>query len=98
MIPNLVGSKWRVPPDAIGSLPVYTPATGEVIEQVPLSGGDEVDAAVQAAVKAYAGWSRTAVMERVRLMFSYKALLEKHFEELAAIITRHHGKTLDESR
>jgi malonate-semialdehyde dehydrogenase (acetylating)/methylmalonate-semialdehyde dehydrogenase len=37
-------------------------------------------------------------MERVRLMFRYKALLEDHFEELAAIVTRHHGKTLDEAR
>jgi malonate-semialdehyde dehydrogenase (acetylating)/methylmalonate-semialdehyde dehydrogenase len=37
-------------------------------------------------------------MERVRLMFRYKALLEEHFEDLAAIITRHHGKTLEESR
>jgi malonate-semialdehyde dehydrogenase (acetylating)/methylmalonate-semialdehyde dehydrogenase len=37
-------------------------------------------------------------MERVRLMFRYKALLEEHFEELAAIVTRHHGKTLEESR
>jgi malonate-semialdehyde dehydrogenase (acetylating)/methylmalonate-semialdehyde dehydrogenase len=98
MIPNLIGSQWRVPPHAAGALPVYNPATGEVIEQVPLSGSEEVDAAVQAAVKAYAGWSRTALLERVRLMFSYKALLEKHFEELAAIVTRHHGKTLDESR
>jgi malonate-semialdehyde dehydrogenase (acetylating)/methylmalonate-semialdehyde dehydrogenase len=98
MIPNLIGSQWRVPPDGTGALPVYNPATGEVIEQVPMSGSGEVDAAVQAAVKAYASWSRTAVMERVRLMFSYKALLEKHFEELAAIVTRHHGKTLDESR
>ena len=47
---------------------------------------------------SYPGWSRTAVMDRVRLMFRYKVLLEDHFEELAAIITRHHGKTLDESR
>src|SRR5947199_4610488 len=37
-------------------------------------------------------------MERVRLMFRYKAVLEEHFEELASIVTRHHGKTLDESR
>jgi malonate-semialdehyde dehydrogenase (acetylating) / methylmalonate-semialdehyde dehydrogenase len=98
MIANLIGSQWRVPPEGTGFLPVYNPATGQVIEQVPLSGADEVDAAVQAAVKAYASWSRTAVMERVRLMFRYKALLEEHFEDLAAIITRHHGKTLDESR
>ena len=98
MIPNLIGSEWLVPPNGAGSLPVYNPATGQVIEQVPLSGSHEVDAAVQAALKAYAAWSRTAVMERVRLMFRFKALLEDHFEDLAAIITRHHGKTLDESR
>jgi malonate-semialdehyde dehydrogenase (acetylating) / methylmalonate-semialdehyde dehydrogenase len=98
LIPNLVGSEWRLPSDGTGSLPVYNPATGQVIDQVPLSGSREVDAAVEAAVKAYASWSHTAVMERVRLMFRFKALLEEHFEDLAAIITRHHGKTLEESR
>ena len=97
MISNLIGSQWRSP-DVAGSLPIYNPATGEVIGQVPLSGAREVDAAVQAAAAAYKSWSRTALMERVRLMFRYKALLEEHFEELAAIITRHHGKTLEESR
>ncbi len=98
MIANLIGSEWRQPADGVGSLPVYNPATGEVIGQVPLSGSTDVNAAVKAAVEAYRGWSRTAVMERVRLMFQFKARLEEHFEELAAIITRHHGKTLDEAR
>ena len=98
MIPNLIGSQWRVPADGTESLPVYNPASGQVIEQVPMSGSREVDAAVQAATAAYVTWSRTALMERVRLMFRFKALLEEHFEDLAAIVTRHHGKTLDESR
>jgi malonate-semialdehyde dehydrogenase (acetylating)/methylmalonate-semialdehyde dehydrogenase len=98
MIPNLIGSEWRRPADGVASLPVYNPATGEVIEQVPLSDARDVDAAVKAAVAAYRGWSHTSVMDRVRLMFRYKALLEDHFEELAGIITRHHGKTLDEAR
>jgi malonate-semialdehyde dehydrogenase (acetylating)/methylmalonate-semialdehyde dehydrogenase len=98
MIPNLIGSQWRPAARGVGSLPIYNPATGEVIEQVPLSGAADVDAAVQAAVKAYAGWSRTALMERVRLMFRFKALLEDNVENLASIITRHHGKTLDEAR
>src|SRR5439155_19696625 len=88
----------QMPADGAVSLPVFNPATGEVIEQVPLSGAQEVDAAVKAASGAFASWSRTAVMERVRLMFRYKAVLEEHFEELASIVTRHHGKTLDESR
>ena len=49
MISNLIGSEWRRP-DVSDSLPIYNPATGEVIGQVPLSGAKEVDAAVKAAV------------------------------------------------
>jgi malonate-semialdehyde dehydrogenase (acetylating) / methylmalonate-semialdehyde dehydrogenase len=98
IIANLIGSEWRKPSNGVATLPIYNPATGEVIGQVPLSGARDVDAAVKAASDAYRTWSRTAVMERVRLMFRYKSVLEEHFEELAAIITRHHGKTLDEAR
>ncbi len=97
MIQNLIGSQWR-DADGASTLPVYNPATGEVIDQVPLSGQREVDAAAEAATRAFPAWSRTPVMERVRLMFRFKALLEEHFEELAAITTRHHGKTLEEAR
>jgi malonate-semialdehyde dehydrogenase (acetylating) / methylmalonate-semialdehyde dehydrogenase len=97
LIRNLIGSEWRAPEHA-ETLPVFNPATGDVIEQVPLSEASEVDAAARAAAAAFATWSRTAVMDRVRLMFRFKALLEEHFEELAAIVTRHHGKTLDEAR
>src|SRR5438128_8442466 len=98
MIRNLIGAEWRSPADGVSSLPIFNPATGQEIEQVPLSRQPDVDAAVNAAVRAFPGWSRTAVMERVRLMFRFKAELEEHFEELASIITRHHGKTLEESR
>jgi malonate-semialdehyde dehydrogenase (acetylating) / methylmalonate-semialdehyde dehydrogenase len=98
IIANLIRSTWRPTTDGGATLPVYNPATGEVIGQVPLSGGKDVDAAVKAAAVAYRSWSRTAVMERTRLMFRFKSLLEDHVEDLAAIITRHHGKTLDESR
>src|SRR5438874_1075248 len=96
MVSNLIAGEWRRPDRE--TLPVYNPATAEVIEQVPLSGPAEVDAAVEAASGAFAAWSRTPVMERVRLMFRYKELLEAGLEDLAAIVTRHHGKTLDEAR
>ncbi|HKW73399.1 MAG TPA: CoA-acylating methylmalonate-semialdehyde dehydrogenase [Candidatus Dormibacteraeota bacterium] len=98
MIRNLIGSVWREPTNGTPSLPIFNPATGEVIDDVPLSREPDVDAAVQAAAEAFPAWSRTPVLERVRLMFRFKAVLEEHVEELAAIVTRHHGKTLDESR
>ena len=86
-----------MPAENLRSLPVYNPATGEVIEQVPLSDAREVEDAVRAAREAFGTWSLTPVMDRVRLMFRFKALLEDHVDELAALITRHHGKTLDEA-
>ena len=98
MIANLIGSERRPPAHGTKTLPVFNPATGEVIDQVPLSSAEDVDAAVAAASHAYKAWSKTPVMERVRLMFRFKAVLEEHFEELAALVTRHHGKTLDEAR
>ena len=98
MIANLIGKRWLLPSGKPETLPIYNPATGEIIEQVPLSGPDVVDQAVQEAVRAYAAWSQVPVMERVQLMFRYKALLDEHQEELSAIITHHHGKTLEEAR
>src|SRR5579883_2073338 len=97
MLANLVGEKWQRP-SGCKTLPVFDPATGEIIEEVPLSGEREVDDAVRAAKQAYVRWSASSVTERVELMFRFKALLEAHREELAALVTRHHGKTLEEAR
>ncbi|WP_324715813.1 CoA-acylating methylmalonate-semialdehyde dehydrogenase [Carboxydochorda subterranea] len=96
MVAQLIGGTWSRPRRPV--LPVFNPATGEVIDEVPLSGPEEVGAACRAADEAFGHWSRTPVMERVRLMFRFKQLLEEHFEDLARIVTRHHGKTLDEAR
>src|ERR1700730_18215843 len=96
MIPHLIGGAWIRSSNQ--TLPVYDPATGVVIDDVTLLGAPEVDAAAQAAQTAFEGWSRTPVMERVRLMFRFRNLLDRHSDELASIVTRHHGKTLDEAR
>jgi malonate-semialdehyde dehydrogenase (acetylating)/methylmalonate-semialdehyde dehydrogenase len=96
MVPNLIGGRERRP--EVATLPVYDPARAEVIEEVPLSGPEEVDRAVAAAEAAFPDWSRRPVTERAQLMFRFKGLLEAHAEELAALVTRHHGKTLEEAR
>lgn len=96
MIPALIGPDWRRFDRE--SLPVFNPATGEEIERVPLLGQEDVDLAVRAASNAQRAWAHVSVMERQRLMFAFKAKLEEHVDELAAIVTRHHGKTLAEAR
>lgn len=77
---------------------VFNPATGEVIAYVPLSSREELDAAVEAAGKAYTSWKRVPVPRRARYFFDYQQLLLKHAEELAALITLENGKSLEEAR
>ena len=87
-----------MPSSGADAFDVYNPANGEVIARTPLSTARDVDAAVTAATKAFAGWSETPPVIRARAMFRFRALLEEHFEEIARQVTTEHGKTLDESR
>jgi malonate-semialdehyde dehydrogenase (acetylating)/methylmalonate-semialdehyde dehydrogenase len=97
MLANLIRGKWLLPA-AKDALPVYDPANGEIIEEVPLSSPAEVDAAASAAASAQPAWAATPVMERVAITFRFKELLERRFEDLALAVTRCHGKTLEEAR
>jgi len=56
-----------------------------------------VDQAVASALKAFPSWSDTPVIKRVRVLFQFKALLEKHQNELAQLITQEHGKTFTDA-
>jgi malonate-semialdehyde dehydrogenase (acetylating)/methylmalonate-semialdehyde dehydrogenase len=94
---NWVGGTWTRPQGS-EALPVYNPATGEVIARVSLSAAAEVDRAVRAAAQAYPPWRRTPPVERVQYLFRLKRLLEEHLDDLARTITLECGKTLDESR
>ena len=94
---HLIAGK-AVAADATGATPVYNPSRGEVIAQAPAGTAAEVGHAVGAARKALPGWAETPVVERARILFRYKALLEEQFESLARLVTREHGKTLEEAR
>ena len=95
--PNLIDGEWSVPKTA-KTFPVYNPSTGEIIAQVPDSGADIVDAAVQSAKNAFHDWWQTPPIERARVMFRYQALLKDNFEDLAQLITLEHGKNITEAR
>ncbi|MGZ7080030.1 MAG: CoA-acylating methylmalonate-semialdehyde dehydrogenase [Thermoanaerobaculia bacterium] len=79
-------------------LDVTNPADGSVISRVPLSPATEVDRAVQAAKKAFPGWSSIPLKERVQVFFRYKTLLEQNIDELAALVTEENGKIDNEAR
>jgi malonate-semialdehyde dehydrogenase (acetylating)/methylmalonate-semialdehyde dehydrogenase len=84
--------------DELPLLDVYDPSHGTVISRVPLSAAREVDAAVQTARAAFPAWAATPIKERVQVFFRYKALLEKHIDELSALVTEENGKIASEAR
>src|SRR5690242_8549666 len=94
---NYVNGKWQAS-TAAEHREIINPATNEVLGQVPLSGAAEVDAAVQAAGRAFPEWRRTPPEDRIQYLFKLKNLLEEHLEELARIITLENGKTLGEAK
>ena len=79
-------------------LDVFNPADGSVISKVPLSSRDELDRAVAVAQAAFPAWSATPIKERVQVFYRYKALLELHIDELAALVTEENGKIASEAR
>ncbi len=77
---------------------VFDPNTGQIQAKVALASAAEVDLAVQAALKAQAGWAATNPQRRARVMFEFKRLLEAHMGELAELLSSEHGKVLADSR
>lgn len=94
---NFIGGRWVSSGGAVYR-DVTNPARGIVIAKVPLSTRADVNEAVRAAAAAFPAWRALPVVERARLMFRFKTLLDQHAEELARIVTTEHGKTLEESR
>jgi len=77
---------------------VYNPATGEVTAQVPLASRDELSRAVAVAQKAFPGWAAITPLQRSRVMFRFKALMEANIDRMAEIVTAEHGKVLNDAK
>src|SRR5450432_1579790 len=80
------------------TLEVISPIDGNLLSAVPLSSAKDLDTAVKAAKKAFPAWSAMPIKERVQVFFSYKALLEKNIDDLAALVSEENGKILNEGR
>ncbi|SDU36579.1 CoA-acylating methylmalonate-semialdehyde dehydrogenase [Halopseudomonas salegens] len=77
---------------------VFEPATGQQRGQVSLASASEVENAVSQAKAAFPAWAATTPLNRARVLFRFKALLEQHADELAELITREHGKVFDDAK
>ena len=72
--------------------PVYDPARGVQVAEVVLAPASLVGDALKTATEAAAAWGESTLARRVAAMFELRELLHRHRDDLAALITREHGK------
>ena len=94
---NYIGGGWV---EAVGAetLDDRDPATGELAALVPLSGADDVDAAVRAARDAQPAWRAVPPQKRARALIALRESLWERREEIARLVTADMGKTLADAR
>ncbi|WP_309045934.1 CoA-acylating methylmalonate-semialdehyde dehydrogenase [Marinobacter sediminicola] len=76
---------------------VVNPATQEVVARVPFCTSEEVEHAIANAKEAFTTWRKTPLGRRMRIMLKFQALIREHTDELAALISEEHGKTLPDA-
>ncbi len=77
---------------------VFNPATGEQTSEVRLATVDDLNKAVDVAKKAFGVWSSTPPVQRARILFKFKELIEKNSDELTKTIVSEHGKVYEDAK
>jgi malonate-semialdehyde dehydrogenase (acetylating)/methylmalonate-semialdehyde dehydrogenase len=78
--------------------PVYNPALGVQTGEVDFASVEEVDAAVQAAKRAFESWRTFSLSRRTELFFRIRQLVHEHSEDIAKFLTLEHGKVLSDAK
>jgi len=95
--PNFVAGERRES-SSTERLAVTNPANGDTLAELPLSTERDVLDAVASARDAFRTWSETPAMERARVLFRFKQVLEEHRDELVELVVLDNGKTLAEAQ
>ena len=77
---------------------VFNPATGTQESEVILGTKSDLDHAVENAKTAFEKWSQVTPLQRARIIFKYKELIEKNYDELTKLIVSEHGKVYEDAK
>ncbi|MES2999650.1 MAG: CoA-acylating methylmalonate-semialdehyde dehydrogenase [Pseudomonadota bacterium] len=77
---------------------VFNPAVGSAARNVRLADKCDVEAAVASASAAFPKWADTPPIRRARVILKFLELMNKHKDELAAVITAEHGKVFSDAQ
>ena len=76
---------------------VYNPATGQISAKVNFATTATIDAAVDVATKAFETWRHSSLTKRTQVLFAFRELVNQNKEQIAALITKEHGKVLSDA-
>jgi acyl-CoA reductase-like NAD-dependent aldehyde dehydrogenase len=95
----LINGQW-VPAQSSLTFDVIDPSTETVLAAVALADAADVDAAVQAAQRAFEApsWANMTPHQRARILLKIADLMEQHAEELAVLLSYEMGAVLKETR
>lgn len=94
----LIGGKWLEAASG-KTFASINPATGETLAHVPEGDAEDINRAVAAARAAFEGpWRRSTPYERQLLLLKLADLVERHYDELAALDTLDMGAPLQRTR
>ena len=77
---------------------VFNPATGAQESEVLLGTKSDLEHAVENAKTAFEKWSQVTPLQRARIIFKYKELIEKNYDELTKLIVSEHGKVYEDAK
>ena len=77
---------------------IFNPATGEQTSQVTLGSKIDLNDTVKIAKQAFEEWSLKPAIQRARVMFKFKELIEKNSDEITKLIVSEHGKVYDDAK
>jgi succinate-semialdehyde dehydrogenase/glutarate-semialdehyde dehydrogenase len=78
--------------------PVLNPATGEVIGEVPHAAAADLDRALAAAAKGFAGWRKVSGFDRYKVLRKAAEILRSRADEIATVLTLEQGKPVGEAK
>ncbi|WP_250003174.1 aldehyde dehydrogenase family protein [Actinoplanes sp. M2I2] len=84
--------------EAKDTFKTVNPADEQVLAEVALASPEDVDRAVAAARRAFAGWSALPGSERAKYLFRIARILQERARELAVLESLDNGKPIRESR
>lgn len=94
---QLIDGEWTAAGNG-ATWDVVDPATEEVLRTVPFGGREDADAAIEAAARAFPGWSRLTPYKRARVLMQASAVMRERAAELGKLTSSECGKPYAQAR